>query len=89
MNVKLKQSSTGSRKGHPASESGRGHKGRRKGGGHAQNGATPAQSVERYLGLARAAEAAGDFVQSQYYYQHAEHYFRRENAKAGLTALSD
>lgn len=37
----------------------------------------PGQSVERYLGLAREAEAAGDVVQSEYYYQYAEHYLRK------------
>ena len=57
-------------------------------GGRPQKGASPAQSVERYLPLAREAEAAGDIVQSQYYYQHAEHYLRKENAKAGPAPLA-
>ena len=51
------------------------------GGGHS-TGMSSAQRIERYLALAREAEAAGDVVQSQYYYQHAEHYVRKENAKS-------
>lgn len=70
-------------------EAGRGQKRGAKNGGRPQKGASPAQSVERYLALAREAEAAGDIVQSQYYYQHAEHYLRKENAKAGLTTPAD
>ncbi|MDH3239538.1 MAG: DUF4167 domain-containing protein [Alphaproteobacteria bacterium] len=42
----------------------------------------PGQSVERYLSLAREAEAAGDAVLSQYYYQHAEHYLRKTQEQA-------
>ena len=42
------------------------------------HGATsPKKSVEHYLALAREAEAAGDVVGSQNYYQYAEHYFRK------------
>jgi ribosomal protein L34E len=77
MKVKRKQRSRAYGKGLSASQIGRGHKGPGKNGGRAQNGAKPAQSVERYLALARKAQAAGDAVQSQYYYQHAEHYLRK------------
>lgn len=47
-----------------------------KGGGSAQ------KSHERYIGLARAAEATGDAAGIENLYQHAEHYFRlmREQA---------
>ena len=89
MNVKRKQQSTAVRKTRSAPGAGPGHKGQREHGSPTQVGATPAQRVERYLSLAREAEAVGDVVQSQYYYQYAEHYLRKENAKAGLTALSD
>lgn len=34
------------------------------------------QSRDRYLALAQAAASAGDAVQAENYYQHAEHYFR-------------
>lgn len=49
-----------------------------KAAGGAPNGAAsgPGPKMQRYLALARAAEAAGDAVQSEYYYQHAEHYLR-------------
>lgn len=51
-------------------------------GGGPSNGMSSAQRIERYLALAREAEAAGDVVQSQYYYQYAEHYVRKENARS-------
>jgi hypothetical protein len=34
------------------------------------------QSYERYMALARAAQLAGDTVEMENCYQHAEHYFR-------------
>jgi hypothetical protein len=34
------------------------------------------QSYERYMALARAAQLAGDAVEMENCYQHAEHYFR-------------
>lgn len=40
------------------------------------------KSHERYLTLARAAEAAGDAVGIENLYQHAEHYFRLLHARA-------
>ncbi len=49
--------------------------------GRAGRGNSPAKSVEQYLALARTAEAAGDAVGSQNYYQHAEHYIRQINGK--------
>jgi uncharacterized protein DUF4167 len=33
-------------------------------------------SYERYVELARAAALTGDTVETENYYQHAEHYFR-------------
>ena len=40
------------------------------------------QMLERYLALARDAQAAGDRVAAENYSQHAEHYFRVINAVA-------
>jgi Domain of unknown function (DUF4167) len=34
------------------------------------------KSYERYMALARAAGSAGDTIEIENYYQHAEHYFR-------------
>jgi hypothetical protein len=34
------------------------------------------RSYERYIALARAAMLAGDRVEAENFYQHAEHYFR-------------
>ena len=34
------------------------------------------QRRDRYLALAQAAALAGDVVEAENYYQHAEHYFR-------------
>ncbi len=39
-------------------------------------GGNPRERFEHYVGLARAAASAGDAVDSENYYQHAEHYFR-------------
>lgn len=36
----------------------------------------PRKHFDRYTALALAAAASGDAVQSEYYYQHAEHYLR-------------
>jgi hypothetical protein len=36
----------------------------------------PRRNYERYVALAREAAAAGDAVQTEHWYQHAEHYFR-------------
>jgi Domain of unknown function (DUF4167) len=42
-----------------------------------QNGAGNAQrNYERYLALARDATLAGDPIEAENCYQHAEHYFR-------------
>jgi len=38
------------------------------------------QVVEKYLALAREAATAGNPVMAENYYQHAEHYFRIQNA---------
>ena len=45
---------------------------------HGQNAPAiePRRNYERYLALARQAATDGDAVQSEYWYQHAEHYFR-------------
>ena len=34
------------------------------------------QQYERYIARAREAQLAGDVVEMENYYQHAEHYFR-------------
>ena len=39
------------------------------------------QIFERYLGLAREATASGDRIAAENFYQHAEHYFRTNNAR--------
>jgi len=39
------------------------------------------QIFERYLTLAREATASGDRVAAENFYQHAEHYFRINNAR--------
>jgi hypothetical protein len=43
-----------------------------------QSGPTidPHRNYERYVALAREAATAGDAVQTEHWYQHAEHYFR-------------
>jgi len=41
------------------------------------------QVLERYLGLARDAQAAGDRIAAENFYQHAEHYYRLINANGG------
>jgi hypothetical protein len=39
------------------------------------------QIFERYLALAREATASGDRIAAENFYQHAEHYFRIDNAR--------
>ncbi|HUI34381.1 MAG TPA: DUF4167 domain-containing protein [Stellaceae bacterium] len=39
------------------------------------------QVYERYLGLAREAQSAGDRIAAENFFQHAEHYFRVMNAQ--------
>src|SRR5688572_27882037 len=39
------------------------------------------QVFERYVSLAREAQASGDRVAAENFYQHAEHYFRIMNAQ--------
>src|ERR1700756_2841873 len=39
------------------------------------------QIFERYLALAREATANGDRIAAENFYQHAEHYFRVDNAR--------
>ncbi len=38
--------------------------------------ARPQKSFERYMALARDAASFGDAIESENYYQHAEHYLR-------------
>ncbi len=48
------------------------------------NGSQNAQrSYERYLALAQAQVLTGDIVGAEYYYQHAEHYFRSMSSDPG------
>jgi hypothetical protein len=39
------------------------------------------QILERYLALAREATASGDRIAAENFYQHAEHFFRVNNAR--------
>src|SRR6267378_3721797 len=39
------------------------------------------QIFERYLALAREATSSGDRIAAENFYQHAEHYFRIDNAR--------
>ena len=49
-----------------------------------RNGAgNPMQQYERYLTRAREAQQAGDQIEMENWYQHAEHYFRVMRASAG------
>lgn len=69
---------------------GRGGGGRRGGPGRPQNfessgpdvkvRGSAQQVVEKYLALAREAATAGNPVMAENYYQHAEHYYRIQNA---------
>jgi len=44
---------------------------------HSHNGSANArEKYQRYLALAREAGSAGNSVEMENYYQHAEHYFR-------------
>jgi hypothetical protein len=48
-------------------------------------GVNPKARYEKYIELARAAALTGDSVETENYYQHAEHYFRvmRERTEQG------
>jgi hypothetical protein len=50
-----------------------------------QNGSAidPRRHYERYLALAREAASEGDTVQTEHWYQHAEHYFRMMKDRTG------
>jgi hypothetical protein len=39
-------------------------------------GGSPKARYEEYVALARASASTGDAVETENYYQHAEHYFR-------------
>lgn len=46
-------------------------------GGNGGNGhANAKRQYERYMALARASALTGDHVETENFYQHAEHYFR-------------
>src|SRR5215469_14236222 len=47
---------------------------------------TAHQIFERYIGMAREAGTGGDRVAVESYYQHAEHYFRINNASRDRNA---
>jgi hypothetical protein len=44
--------------------------------------ASDRQAYERYLALAREKTSAGERIEAENYYQHAEHYFRSMAAHA-------
>ncbi len=45
-------------------------------GPQARNAQNAQRNYERYLALARTEALAGDRIQAENYFQHAEHYFR-------------
>lgn len=45
-------------------------------------GVNPKARYEEYMTLARAAALTGDAVETENYYQHAEHYFRMAKERA-------
>ena len=45
-------------------------------------GADPKQTFERYVEMAKAAASSGDTVESEKYYQYADHFLRLMNATA-------
>jgi len=49
---------------------------------HSGNSGQPKNSFDRYTALALAAAAAGDVIEAENYYQHAEHYYRVMKQKA-------
>ena len=51
---------------------GRAQQGRRR----ADTPANPKSNFARYQALAQAAARSGDAIQAEYYYQHADHYYR-------------
>jgi hypothetical protein len=56
----------------------------RRGQQQGQNGSGNARAkYERYVALAREAAAAGDVIEMENFYQHAEHYFRVMRAAHG------
>jgi hypothetical protein len=42
----------------------------------------PKERLEYYIVLARTAASAGETIEAENYFQHAEHYFRLTNKKA-------
>lgn len=46
------------------------------------NGPDPKQTFERYVEMAKAAASSGDSVESEKYYQYADHFLRLMNAAA-------
>lgn len=47
-----------------------------------KQGSNPRANHERYLALAKAKALAGDSIEAERYYQHAEHYQRLINGTA-------
>lgn len=63
----------------------------RTNGSRPNSSAQPKVSFDRYIALARAAATAGNAIEAENYYQHAEHYFRlmkQRSAKLGDSAES-
>lgn len=64
---------------------------RSQGGGNAAENrvrGNASQILEKYLGLARDAQASGDRVTAEYYLQHADHYYRIVNANGAASGRS-
>lgn len=47
-----------------------------------RTGGDPRRAFERYNEMARAAEASGDNVARELYFQHADHYYRVMNERS-------
>ena len=47
-----------------------------------KTGGDPRRAFERYNEMARAAEASGDHIARELYFQHADHYYRVMNERS-------
>lgn len=51
--------------------------------GRSGNGASARANYERYIALARDAASAGNTIEAENFFQHADHYFRVMRADQG------
>jgi hypothetical protein len=75
-NSKPRRSGSGSGQGYRGSRPNNGPRHNQSRRPHPNDMANAKRSYERYIALARAASLAGDVVEMENCYQHAEHYFR-------------